>query len=441
MGNKRRTGELFVYMNGRLVGRLQSQSSGRLSFIYDATWLAWDGARPISLSMPLTESAYQGNEVYNFFDNLLPDNEVIRERIQARFNVQSKQCFDLLSYIGSDCVGALRLLTQPSQVDIRTIQATTIDDNAIADLLRGYVSAPLGMARNNDFRISIAGAQEKSALLRYQKKWHIPNTTTPTTHIVKLPIGHIQHSGIDLSESVENEWLCLQVLSLYGLPVNRAEITCFGDVKALVVERFDRVWMNHDEWILRLPQEDMCQVLGMSSALKYESDGGPGIKEIMNVLQGAYNAKADREQFLKSVFLFWVMGAIDGHAKNFSVKIEAGGSFRLTPLYDVMSAYPIAAKRQLEWHDLKMAMAVTGKNRHYHWNKIQPMHWLSTAEKCQFPKSEMQMIMTQVFDEMEWVIQAATEKMDSGVPASIYEPIFDGMRKVKNKSRPLKIEQ
>jgi len=171
----------------------------------------------------------------------------------------------------------------------------------------------------------------------------------------------------------------LQILSAYGLPVNKVEISQFEDVKVLLVERFDRVWNEDHTGLYRLPQEDICQSLGIPPALKYEADGGPGIKKTMDLLQGSMTAKADREKFMKAVFLYWILGGIDGHGKNFSVAIERGGRYHLTPFYDVLSAYPMAVKRQLEWQDLKMAMAVKGKNRHYHWANIQTRHWLETA--------------------------------------------------------------
>lgn len=430
MPRKRLEQALYVFMNNKRVGTLTRESSGLLIFQYDSAWLSWENTRPISLSMPLTELSYQGEVVWNFFDNLLPDNDLIRARIQARFQVSSNHCFDLLSQIGADCVGALQLLIQPNADGDQKIHAKQLDEKSIATLLKHYQSAPLGMDRNSDFRISIAGAQEKTALLWYRNHWHLPEHTTPTTHIIKLPIGRIKHSGIDLSDSVENEWLCLQILSAFGLPANPAKITEFLGVKALVVERFDREWVEGKKWLIRLPQEDMCQVLGKPSALKYESDSGPGIQAIMSVLQGALDAKSDRERFMKSVFLFWVLGAIDGHAKNFSVMIEAHGRYRLSPLYDVISAYPIMAKRQLEWKDLKMAMALKGKNRHYHWHEIQTRHWLDMAEHCQFPSTAMQSIMDEVFDRMESVIENVSEMLPKNFPIAISEPIFDGMRRV-----------
>ena len=111
--------------------------------------------------------------------------------------------------------------------------------------------------------------------------------------------------------------------------------------KVLIVERFDRRWASNGSWLMRLPQEDFCQSLGIAPALKYESHGGPGIADAMTLLLGSRLAVQDREMFFKSQILFWMLAAIDGHGKNFSLFIEPGTSFRMTPLYDVISAYPL----------------------------------------------------------------------------------------------------
>lgn len=433
MARKKQYHDLYVYMNGLFVGTLIREPTGQLVFTYDDAWLNWDKSRPISLSMPLTEAPYKGQIVDCYFDNLLPDSELIRERIQARFQAPSKKSFDLLSLIGGDCVGALQILTESGVDNVKRIQANPINDDAISIVLKHYLTAPLGMDRELDFRISIAGAQEKTALLWYQNEWCLPQGTTPTSHIIKLPIGRIAHSGIDLSESVENEWLCLQLLAAYQLPVNSAKMIQFNDIKTLVVERFDRRWSDDNSWLMRLPQEDLCQALGKSSGLKYESDGGPGITEIMTVLLGSQEAIDDRRKFIKSVFLFWVLGAIDGHAKNFSLKIASQGRYQLTPLYDVISAYPLAAKRQIEWQTLKMAMSLKGKKRHYLWNSIQLRHWFVMAEKCQFSTMMMQDIIDDVFDNMEDVITQVTQVLPLHFPSHICDSIFSGMRKIKNR--------
>lgn len=433
MARRKQYQNLYVYMNGMSVGTLVRESTGQLIFTYDHAWLNWKNSRPISLSMPLTEIPYKGYVVESYFDNLLPDSELIRERIQARFSAPSRKCFDLLSFIGGDCVGALQLLTQSTAINIKKIQAVPIDDYSIAKLLKNYKLAPLGMDQNIDFRISIAGAQEKTALLWHQDKWCLPHGVTPTSHIIKLPIGKIKHSNIDLSESIENEWLCLQILSAFSLPVNQAKIIQFDDVTTLVIERFDRRWADNGRWLMRLPQEDLCQALCKPPALKYESDGGPGIQEIMHILLGSQKASHDRTKFMKSIFLFWVLGAIDGHAKNFSLQIVPQGRYQLTPLYDVISAYPIVAKRQIEWQELKMAMALKGKNRHYLWSNIQLRHWFAMAEKCQFSAALMQEIINDVFDNMENVIHQVMRALPPHFPPHICDPIFSGMRQIKNR--------
>src|SRR5579883_2571879 len=267
---------LSILMNGMLVGKLQKHANGSLTFTYAQEWLCTPGARPISLSLPLVEQPFVGDVVYNFFDNLLPDNPQIRARIQAKFQVPTNQPFDLLTSIGRDCVGAIQMIEGDIPTFEKKIQFKPSKAKEIAFILRGYQDYPLGMTdKDSEFRISIAGAQEKSAFLYYQGGWNRPLATTPTTHIFKLPIGYIQHQQLDLSDSCENEWLCTQIAEAFGVPVAKCEILHFEDVKVLAVERFDRKLSSDKKWIMRLPQEDICQALGISPNLKYQADGGP----------------------------------------------------------------------------------------------------------------------------------------------------------------------
>ena len=182
---------LQVLMNGRLVGRLHNSAHGVLSFQYDHAWLDFAGRRAISLSMPLAGRAYSGRIVENYFDNLLPDSQPLRNRLQARVGADSGRCFDLLARIGRDCVGALQLLPEGEQVDIRSVQAQPLTEEEIAAILRNYQTMPLGIDLEADFRISLAGAQEKTALLYHDGHWCRPAGATPTSHLFKLPIGNL----------------------------------------------------------------------------------------------------------------------------------------------------------------------------------------------------------------------------------------------------------
>jgi serine/threonine-protein kinase HipA len=371
--------------------------------------------------------------VENYFDNLLPDSQPIRNRIQKRFGAKSNRGFDLLWHIGRDCVGAIQLSPEDIELDVKKIESEPLSDAAIAEILKNYRTMPLGMREEKEFRISVAGAQEKTAFLKFKNKWHLPLGTTPTSHIFKLPIGRIEHSDMDLSDSVENEWLCHAILKSYGLPVANTEMASFAGTKALVVKRFDRRWSSDESWLIRLPQEDMCQALNVPPILKYESDGGPGIEPIMALLLGSVNGLEDRKIFMTQVFLFWVMGAIDGHAKNFSIFLRPGGEFQLTPAYDVMSAYPLIAKGQYEQRRMAMAMSLRGKNRHYKWEKMSRRHWLETAKRCNFPEDEMTQIIERNLGEMDRVVEQVDSLLPKGFPDEVASAVFAGMRNARNR--------
>jgi serine/threonine-protein kinase HipA len=427
---------LNVLMNGYSVGYLHKSPSGSMSFRYDKEWLLTESTRPISLSLPLTNKNYEDERVYNFFDNLLPDNKNIRSKIQSRFKISTNQPFDLLRAIGADCVGAIQICENQQPIpDIKIITAKPLFSADIAKILTGYQHTPLGIMMDvDDFRISIAGAQEKTALLLHNEQWCRPAGTTPTSHIFKLPIGFISHSNLDLQDSCENEWLCLEISKAFGLPTANAQIQVFDGVKVLVVERFDRRWSGDKSWLMRLPQEDFCQALGVSSNLKYQADGGPGIVEIMKLLMGAKNAEADREQFFRSQVLFWLLGAIDGHAKNFSIYIEAGGSYRLTPLYDVISAYPLIENKSLSAQKVKMAMALKGTSgNHYLWSKIQPRHFLATARAIDFSETKATKIVQEMLEKAMMVAQEVSAKLPSEFLQHISTPILQGMVKLAKK--------
>ncbi|EPC8123249.1 type II toxin-antitoxin system HipA family toxin [Escherichia coli] len=274
----------------------------------------------------------------------------------------------------------------------------------------------------NDFRISVAGAQEKTALLRIGNDWCIPKGITPTTHIIKLPIGEIRqpNATLDLSQSVDNEYYCLLLAKELGLNVPDAEIIKAGRVRALAVERFDRRWNTERTVLLRLPQEDMCQTFGLPSSVKYESDGGPGIARIMAFLMGSSEALRDRYDFMKFQVFQWLIGATDGHAKNFSVFIQAGGSYRLTPFYDIIPAFPVLGGTGIHISDLKLAMGLNAsKGKKTAIDKIYPRHFLATAKVLRFPEVQMH----EILSDFARMIPAALDNVKTSLPTDFPENV------------------
>ncbi|WP_299084080.1 HipA domain-containing protein [uncultured Ruegeria sp.] len=246
----------------------------------------------------------------------------------------------------------------------------------VADVLRNLATAPLGI-EDDDFRISPAGAQEKTALLKKDGDWVRPLGMTPTTHILKTQLG-VLPNGTNLSDSVENEFLCMTFCKAMGLDVAEVEIADFEDVRSLVVTRFDRRWTRNGR-LIRLPQEDFCQALGYPPSQKNQMDGGPGIAESMKLLSASDDPIDDRLAFFKAQVVFWLLGATDGHAKNFSIALRPGGGFRMTPLYDVLTAQKAAADGQIRHNRMRLAMCI-GDQNHYRVNEVVKRHFFETTK-------------------------------------------------------------
>jgi serine/threonine-protein kinase HipA len=239
----------------------------------------------------------------------------------------------------------------------------------------------------------------------------------------------VGHRKADFSTSVENEWLCMNLLAEFGLPVAKTEILTFGSQKVLSVERFDRQMHSSGEWIMRLPQEDFCQVMGVPSHLKYESDGGPGISDLAAVLKGSIQAEKDLTTLLITQLLFWMLAAPDGHAKNFSISLLPQGRYQLTPLYDVMSIWPVEGKgpNQFSMFKAKLVMAILGKNKHYLFKDIQRRHFNNMAGKC-FDRVDAEGVIGRVLEATPRAIEIMESRLPQSFPDWIAASVFSGLK-------------
>jgi|SRR6185312_6179987 len=433
---------LAVWMNGERVGEWTTLRTGTPVFRYDASWVESPSARALSLSVPITaDREVRGEAVDYYFDNLLPDSSEIRRRIRTRFQTRSTDPFDLLSAIGRDCVGAVQLLP-PDQTPAgwNRIAAEPLTDARVEAKLREVtIAAPLGAEEQNEFRISLAGAQEKTALLRMSGRWFQPARATPTTHILKLPLGLVGNFRGDFSDSVENEWLCAQLLREIGLPVAESEVASFGEQRVLVVKRFDRRWSGvtaeeaqrrsfrptRGTWIARLPQEDFCQASGLPPTRRYESEGGPSIQSALTLLGGGAYPDEDQTTFLLAQLSFWLLAAIDGHGKNFSIFHQRGGTYVLTPLYDVLSAWPVIGhgRNELPLERAKLAMAVRGRRPHYRIDEITGRHWRELSDRVGLANlwNRMQTLVAET--------SAALDRLEAVLPPDFPERVYTRIRK------------
>ncbi|WGJ90263.1 type II toxin-antitoxin system HipA family toxin [Achromobacter mucicolens] len=443
MGRRSQHRALDLWMNGDFVGVWSVQPQTGEMLHYDETWIASERGRPLSLSLPFTPGnpPHRGEAVRNYFENLLPDSQNLRERVARRFQTGSTDAFSLLAEIGRDCVGAVQVMPHGQAPEhVTRVDATALSDAQVAQALRTTLTPGPWAGRNVDdddeFRISIAGAQEKTAMLWFDGRWCRPHGATPTTHIFKMPLGLVGNLKFDMSDSVENEWLCSEILHAYGMPVARTRPLMFEDMKVLAVERFDRMWWRNDDgkrWLIRRPQEDMCQATATPPHLKYESDGGPGVRTIMKLLATSREPDVDRRTFFQAQVLFWMLRATDGHAKNFSIFMRPGGAYALTPLYDVLSAYPVigTGANQLSPFKARMAMAVRTRNPHWIMRDILRRHWLAMGAEHGVVAPDgrgVEAVVDDLVSRTPEVVRVVRDLLSPAFPDHVATPILNGLQ-------------
>lgn len=438
------TKSLGLWANGTFLGTWTRRPSGADTLQYDQAWVSSKDAWPLSKSLPFAFGTllHEGASVSNYFENLLPDSSEIRSRMGRKYGVSETDGFDLLAQAGRDCAGALQILPLSAQrAREQGVHAKPLTDAEVANVLRASsVSAFMNDRRgDNDCRIALAGAQEKTALLHHNGQWHVPLGSTPTTHIFKLPMGLVGNMRADMSSSVENEWLCSLIFEAFGMPVAKCWPAKFEDVKALVVERFDRRWSAEQGGrLLRLPQEDLCQATGTHPDQKYESDGGPGMDRIMSLLDGSLNSQADKLTFFRAQVLFWMLCATDGHAKNFSIRLYPAGAFELAPLYDILSAYPLLGQgpNKISPFRARLAMGVRSKNTHWKVRDVMRRHWVSFGERHAMRNidgHEASWIVDDLSARAPSVVLRVRSMLPTDFPHELAENIFEGLLTAANR--------
>lgn len=398
---------LNCFMNGEAVGYWHVGGDGQDQFVYCSGWLNTPHRRPLSLSLPLRARAYRGAPVARFFDNLLPDHTARRVRLAARLGTEGPGAWQILTELGRDCAGAVQLIPEGTPHFEARLSGVPLRPGYLEKFLKVAPRCPVLRCLKTHYRVALAGQEEKTALLYYQGQWRLPTHSTPTTHIFKLPKERHQ---------AENEWLCSLLLKEYGLPVSRCELHPVGERQALSVERFDRRWSSDGKRILRLPTEDLCQALAVPAAHKHEWAGGPGIRTIMDLLLGSSQPVADRADFFRSQLLYWMLGAVEGHAKNYSIFLEPGGTFRLAPRYDVVSSYPSPGR---------LSLAVGGE---YAWERVGWEHWQRTARQCKF-MGHWRALLEDLVRATPAVIELVKAQLPWDFPVEVTDSILGGLQR------------
>lgn len=320
---------LKVYYENTLVGTLIKTPELTYSFSYEESWQQSSQSFPLSLAMPLSQREFGNRVTVSFFENLLPEGEV-RQHLEATYQV--KDPFEFLKKFGRDCAGAVIVTDQEDytfSADITKVES--INMSKIYEAIQNHEPVMDVIADINIGYLSLAGAQDKFPAILKGNEFFLPVNGAPTTHIVKAPIWR---SGVN--ESVYNEHYCMQLAKALGLPVPHCMVID-GDFPLFAIERYDRIF-DSNGGVHRLHQQDFCQAQGLSSQSKYESHGGPSLKNNYDIILNNVSIKKRAENL--KLFMDWVcfnlfIGNNDSHSKNISL-LHCNGRVELAPFYDLM---------------------------------------------------------------------------------------------------------
>ncbi len=361
--------ELVVRHVDGVVGTI-TRSAGKASFSYYDEWRARPHPTPLSTSMPVSARVHPQHVIEPFLWNMLPDNDRVLERWGRQFAVTTSHPYGLIEHVGADLPGAMQVVTTETAardpLDNRTVDWLT--DQDVAELLTAVRADNTAWIKPGVAgQWSLAGAQPKIALLfDAEHGWGRPYGATPTTHILK-PAAE----GLDDHDL--NEHLCLAAARRLGLTTASSEVKWFGEERAIVVSRYDRVGTE------RVHQEDLCQALGVHPALKYQNEGGPTPSDIASLFRAVMSSRTASDatnRFVEALLFNWLIGGTDAHAKNYSLLL-AGADVRLAPLYDIASAFPYD---DVYFPKAKSAMKI---GAHYKITSVTQNSWKELAAQTQ----------------------------------------------------------
>ncbi len=361
---------LNVYFGKEKCGELKTTDNRGIVFQYSETYLSNPASFGISLSLPLQKEEFSQKQCLPFFSGLLPE-EFTRKRVADYLHISELSTMKLLKALGEECAGFITIADDDfdksnlkNEYEIDSSNYEKLSHEQLEEFVKNIPQRPFIKA-DDKLRLSLAGAQEKLSLAFFDGQWFLPLNGAPSTHILKPT-----REG-SLSTLAQNEYFCMKLAKECKIKVPEVFLKNIAGKDIFIVQRYDRILK--DGKISRLHQEDMCQALGLMSENKYQSDGGPGIKDIYNLLKNNSTLPViDLKDFLTQFLFNYLIGNCDAHSKNYSILYNEKGKIRLAPAYDLVSTKVYPSLTQ------KMSMKI---GNHFELNKINDEDFSLLAEE------------------------------------------------------------
>lgn len=328
--------DVFIGTNtkiGRLI--LPVGTETEFSFIYEDEWK--HTGFPISPHIPFDDRA-SPRSIENYLRNLLPEGEAFEEMIQNT-TISKSNTFGLIRKLGAETSGALSFRvpeSEPQETSFRLVP-----DNELIERLERNL-APL-VYWDGKVRLSVAGVQNKLNLLKRGDEWGFGEGKLSSNYILKFESGKAPCIAV-------NEFFCMTLAKLAGLDVANVELTRIGKTRTLIIERFDRAYIEARDVVQRKHVIDGCQATDLPPGYKYERQNGdegdgvymrdgvsfPRLLSVKTIDTVITNLKLTQWMLFNLATLNY-----DAHGKNISFFVTPKG-LELTPFYDLVNIEAIA---------------------------------------------------------------------------------------------------
>ncbi|MDV6316132.1 HipA domain-containing protein [Idiomarina sp. HP20-50] len=299
-----------------VIGHIGLSEATKLPIIeYQQNWK--DNGFPITPSLSF-QGANSPASVYNYLDNLLPEGKA-RELLAQDLGVSERNVFAQILTLGHDVSGAFVFSNEAASAHpiFRVIPQQEM-------IKRLEQKEDFGLLHWDDKpRLSVAGVQDKlNVYIKPDGQIGFGDGSLSSTHILKF-------ERANLPNLVLNEYICMQLAKLSGLPVAYTEFKRFGPFPALLVTRFDRHYDAQKQRVLRRHVIDGCQALDLPRDYKYERNFGDGrdvkhirdgasLAKLFNFCQTSVNPAQNTMRLLKWQLFNLMISNYDSHAKNVS---------------------------------------------------------------------------------------------------------------------------
>lgn len=330
---------LDSWWNGRLVGRFSETANRLAEFVYHEDY---DGY-PISVAMPVQQEPHRGRVPFDFLSNLLP--EVDRDRLARSYRLATDDTFGLIGALGRECAGALQIVPSGETPNLPTAHYRPLTRIERENWLESRETQPLLKDRDGRIRLSLAGAQAKTAVfVDSDGEVLLPIDGAATTHILKPSIRGFSPNSAHI------ELYCMRLAQQVLGPGDVPDTDLWENLYR--VRRFDRIIAGGS--VARLHQEDLCQALGLGVGAKYEvgrHGSDPGyIARAMDLLLALGDAglvgspAVERLRLLDRILFNVLVHNADAHLKNYGLLYTEAQGLRIAPLYDCLCTSGIVAR-------------------------------------------------------------------------------------------------